>query len=112
MIINEVFRKLFRLPEAHCESCDVLQKQLEVANYEKGQLLGHILDFTKPKTEEKFVTREIDPIRPRAMPFSVRRQMLEAEDRAKADILRKQQQDIENLERETGLTDNKEESNG
>lgn len=107
MIINEFFRKLFKLPEAHCESCDVLQKQLEIANYEKKQLLEHILDFTKPKAEEKTITREIEPIRPKAIPFSVKRQMLEAEDRARAEILKKQQEDIEHLEKELGITEGK-----
>lgn len=103
MIINELFRKIFRLNEPHCASCDVLQKQLEIANYEKKELLGHILAFTTPKAEEKQVTREIEPIRPKAIPFSVKRQMLEAEDRVRAEILRKQRDEIEQLEKEVGI---------
>lgn len=106
MIINEFFRRLLRLPEPHCESCDVLQKQLEISNYEKKQLLEHILDFTKPRAEEIRVTREIEPIKPKAVPFSVRREMLEREDRVKAEILKQKEQEmksIEDLEKEVGI---------
>jgi hypothetical protein len=112
VIINEFFRRLLRLPEAHCESCDVLQKQLEISNYEKKQLLEHILDFTKPRAEEVRITKEIDPIKPKAIPFSVRREMLEKEDRVRAEILKQKEaelQSIEALEREVGIV---EENNG
>lgn len=106
MIINEFFRKILRLDEPHCESCDVLQKQLEIANYEKKQLLEHILDFTKPAVIEPPATRNIEPITPKTVPFSVKRQMLEQEDRVKAEILKQKEQelkDIESLEKEVGL---------
>jgi len=117
MIISELFRKWFKLEKPPCESCEILRTQLNIANFEKKQLLDNILEFTKPRAEEKIIVKEIDP-RPRAVPFSVRRSMLEEEDRAKAEILKRKEpdmipsnhpvdetmrQDIDDLEKELGI---------
>ena len=72
-----------------CDSCETLRVQLERANYDKNELLTRILELTAPKNEvvEK---RELVPItQPRQIPWAVRRQMLEAEDRKKAQLLAK-----------------------
>ena len=72
----------------YCESCEVLKLQLAMANEEKQQLLDRILNpVIKP--ESKLIdTPNLKPLMPTSMSWSARRQMLEAEDRAKARALR------------------------
>ena len=70
-----------------CASCETLQRQLEIKNHECEQLLDKLL-----KEPEAPVTQSAPPIsqvKPRTVPWAVRRQMLEAEDRKKAELLRK-----------------------
>lgn len=70
-----------------CASCETLKLQLEIANYEKQQLLNRLL--APPVTEERPVAPEPTTVlRPRNVPWAVRRQMLEREDRIKAATLR------------------------
>lgn len=70
--------------EKVCQSCETLRQQLEFSNYEKTQLLNKLLKEPEPepKTEAPQVTR------PRSIPWHVRRQLLEQEDRVKAQRLR------------------------
>jgi len=70
--------------EKVCASCETLKQQLEIANYEKQQLLNRILE--KPEAPAPTVAPNITP--PRMIPWNVRRQMLEREDREKARALR------------------------
>lgn len=70
-----------------CQSCEVLKTALDRANYEKEQLLIRLTQ--KPEVVEK------DPpvltqLPPKNIPWRVRQQMLEAEDRAAAAALKKQ----------------------
>lgn len=68
-----------------CASCETLQRQLEIANHEKAQLLARLLEKPEvPTTQEP--PRTVTP--PRTVPWAVRRQMLESEDRKKAELLR------------------------
>lgn len=68
-----------------CESCETLKMALAIANQEKEKLLNRILE--KPTVE---VTQAQPPqiTRPIAVPWKVRQQMLEKEDREKARIMR------------------------
>jgi hypothetical protein len=70
--------------EKVCASCETLKQQLEVANYEKAQLLSKILKEPEPvkETQAPTITR---PVR---LPWPARRQLLETEDREKARLLR------------------------
>jgi hypothetical protein len=77
----------FKERSSKCESCETLKMQLEIANHEKSQLLTRLLE--KPESEVRPVqTEEIKPIMPKTVPWNVRRQMIEAEDREKAKLMR------------------------
>lgn len=108
-MIKKILYKIFRLDDDICQSCETLKSQLEIVNYEKKQMLETILSFTKPIVEEKPAqVREIHPIMPKAVPWSIKRQMLEEEDRKRAQILRQKAEEIkptEQLEKEVGLSD-------
>lgn len=84
-----------------CQSCETLRQQLEIANHEKKQLMDRIL--AKPEPESKPEFREVT--KPRNVPWPVRRQMLEAEDREKARLMREAPQPIstEDLEKELDI---------
>lgn len=71
-----------QLEDKVCQSCETLKMQLEAANYEKTLLIKALTD--KPESETKIDTSELKPIKPRVIPWHVRRQMLEKDDRAKA----------------------------
>lgn len=91
-----------------CQSCETLKMQLSIANIEKQRLLDALLEKGKPEIEQvKVVSPE--NLKNRSLIWNVRRQMLEAEDRAKAEILRKEAEAkketdaISKLEKEVGL---------
>lgn len=95
---------------SYCESCETLKMQLAITNEEKKQLLNRILE--KPEPEAVVDTRDLKPIMPAHMSWSARRQMLEAEDRAKAKVLRdnpalrvadKTASEVTELEKELGV---------
>lgn len=81
-----------------CSSCETLRAQLELANYDKGRLLDRLLE--KPGIEVPSKLAEIT--RPQTVPWNVRRQMLEKEDREKARLMAKAPKPIptEDLEKE------------
>lgn len=89
-----------------CQSCEVLTAQLAIANTEKRQLLEAILEPHK-RTETQ-PAKEIDwkQIRQQQTTWAVRRQMLEAEDRKAAALMKDKanvQQQIADLEKNLGV---------
>jgi hypothetical protein len=103
-----------------CQSCETLKQQLEIANYEKKQLLDRLLFKPSPEAE-RTVAPEPTAVRPRSIPWHVRRQMLETEDREKARALKdaakpdsanqtNQKVDVEELERELNVAEKARES--
>jgi hypothetical protein len=72
-----------------CKSCETLKNQLDIANYEKKQLLESILQSDTHRTASHTQSEASAPqqIKPHSIPWAVRKQMLEAEDRQKARIL-------------------------
>lgn len=118
---------IHRLFNPHCPHCEVeavnetveiLKHQLELANVEKAKLLQTVIDLTHPIVNEvKSDAPEPLPLLPKYMPFSVRRQLLEQEDKVKAQVLaeRKKEEDqlraskqsigesIKDLESELGI---------
>lgn len=104
--------------EVICKSCETYREQLEIANYEKKQLLDRIME--KPITEpERTTAPELTAVRPKTIPWHVRQQMLEREDREKARALRsaaspdsqiKDKTDINELEKELGVAQQERES--
>lgn len=92
-----------------CDSCEVLKLQLSIMNQNNQQLLNRILE--KPVSEPATTQEEFQPINKHEIPFRVRREMLEKEDRARAKSLKLAAQpdsaEIDKLERELGITDAK-----
>lgn len=106
-MIKQLFYKWFNIEDLPCKSCETLQHQLEIANYEKKELLNRILSFTEPKVEEQIVNN-IEPIRPKAVSWKVRQQELEREDRHKAKLLKEKEAEmkaLKDLEKEVGIRD-------
>jgi len=65
-----------------CQSCDVLKVELSAERREKQMLLQHVL---YPKTEESVrVEGNPEPIRPKHVPWRVKQQELEAQDKIQA----------------------------
>jgi hypothetical protein len=76
--------------KAVCRSCENLQIELAKAHELNHELLKNIT--TKPIVEQKIDMSALKPITPsRHLPFNVRRQMMETEDRRRAAILREQE---------------------
>ena len=89
-----------------CKSCETLERQLEIANEDKKKLLEIILERNKVSENDNPPAFNYEQVKPKAIPWSVRRQLLEAEDREKARILNSQnreQQEITKLEKEIGI---------
>lgn len=102
-MVKELLFKWFGLEELPCKSCEVLQRQLEIVNFEKKQLLETILEGNKPKIETVTIAPS-EPIKPRNVSWAVKRQMLEQEDRKRAILEREKQEEIEKLEKEVGIS--------
>jgi len=102
-VIREILFKWFGIEKELCASCETLRLQLEIANYEKRQMLDTILSFTKPPEIRLPETKEIEPVIPKAVPWAVRRQMLEAEDKERARIMKQKQEEIAELEKQVGV---------
>jgi len=90
-----------------CPTCEVYKYQLEQANIQIDKLVGKITEKPAPP-----IINQQPPqlTRPRAMPWAVRRQMLEAEDRKKAESIRNAAKpdasavvDVSDLEKEMDL---------
>lgn len=96
-----------------CSSCEVLKEQLDLVNREKAQLLSKLLT---PETKtEPTVAQPMQSLPKRNhLPFRVKQQMLEAEDRERAKALRNASQpdteSIEDLEKELNIVQNEREN--
>ena len=92
-----------------CKSCETLRTQLEAVNYEKTQLLSKILKEPEPIIEAKEGPKITIP---KSIPWGVRRQLLEKEDREKARLMRDAPKPVstEDLERELNIVQNEREA--
>lgn len=109
-------KNLVVIDEKVCQSCETLKAQLEIANYEKSQLLNKLLKEPEPEPvapQPPMITR------PRQMSWNVRRQLLEQEDRVKAQRLKSvpkpdspevAKESVEDLEKELDLAEQTRES--
>lgn len=96
-----------------CKSCETLKQQLDIANFEKRQLLQSLLESQKPAPAEVKNQVDYEPLKPRSVPWTVRKQLLEAEDRERARLLGqnknrvevKEDKEIEELERQLGIVE-------
>jgi len=100
------------ITESHCENCDTLRIQVEQLRLDNKMLLDRLLE--KPAEREPASPEVFTPIKTSASrhtPWSVRRQMLETEDREKAKLLKNapkpadavSDEDVKELEREVGI---------
>lgn len=108
-MIKELFYKWFGLEEFPCHSCETLQMQLSLKNEENKKLLDTILEMNRPKVEIPVEHKSVIPILPKNIPWSVRQQMIEAEDRKAAQIIQERNrklaeqvvdEEVEKLEKE------------
>lgn len=98
-----------------CKSCETLKTQLEIANYEKKQLLQAVLDNHKPvETQPASRPDSQFNLAAKSIPWAVRKQMMEAEDRKEAELRKKAASqnktatadlELEELERSLGIVE-------
>lgn len=75
------------IEETICKTCETLKEQMSILNHEKEKLLNRLLE--RPEVEpERIEAPEPQAVKPRMVPWNVRRQMLEREDREQAKILK------------------------
>lgn len=86
-----------------CLVCEVLREQLHRSEAERKELLARVLAPSISPVESKTPDEELRPIKPQFTPWRVRQQMLEAEDRKQAQLLRQRTDEIEELEKELGV---------
>lgn len=100
-----------RESRSYCKSCEVLREQLSVVNFEKKQLMDNLLVKPAPVQVEHV---QPEPIAPKMVPWHIKRQMLEEQDRALAATIRRQKEDaakavsnseisVEELEKELAI---------
>jgi hypothetical protein len=97
-MIKEILYKLFNLEPFPCPTCEVLQIQLENAQRQNEKLLERLLAKDSPTgvpAETPVSTEEMAPVGPKFTPWRVRQAHFEQEDRAKAEIQRKNREEIE-----------------
>jgi hypothetical protein len=101
-MIRQLLEKWFGLTPPSCLTCEVLRDQLDKSEVDRRELLTRLLDKDKP---EPLPTPAAEPraITPQFVPWRVKQQMLEAEDRHKAKLMKDKTQEIEELEKELGV---------
>jgi hypothetical protein len=101
-LIKRLLEKWFRLEPIPCPTCEVLREQLAHSEVERRELLHRLM---APPEPPPVVTPEEEPkaIQPQFVPWRVRQQMLEAEDRKSAQLMKDKTKEIEQLEKELGI---------
>ena len=101
---NELMRKWFGLSSPSCSSCEILRDQLDKSEEERKELLHRLLDKDKPEPPQ-VVDPTLKPLQPQFIPWRVRQQMLEQEDRKRAQLMKDRTKEINELEKELGVED-------
>lgn len=96
--------KWFGIEPIPCATCEVLREQLANSERERRELLTKLLDKGNPEPLPS-AQEEYKPVQPQFMPWRVKQQMLEAEDRKKAQLMRDKEKEIAELEKELGVSD-------
>src|SRR5580765_817468 len=102
-MLKQLMYKWFGLEELPCETCEVLREQLSKSERERGELLHRLLEPSKSEPLPSVNVEELKPIQPQYTPWRVRQQMLEAEDRQQAQLMREKAKEIADLEKELGV---------
>lgn len=100
---KELLAKWFGL-DISCSTCEVLKEQLSIERQFNQVLLARVLDGNKPESPPA-VLEEYKPIKPQFVPWRMRQQMLEAEDRKAAELMKKRANEISELEKELGVAE-------
>lgn len=98
-MIKQLMYKWFGIEPIPCATCEVLREQLTNSERERRELLTKLLDKGNPEPLNIEHERPI-PITPQFVPWRVKQQMLEAEDRKKSQLMKEKAQEIEELEKE------------
>src|SRR3954466_13054666 len=94
-IWKQVLFKWFGLEDPPCETCEVLRERLVASERERRELLQRILT-PEPLPTPSVSTEEPIPLTPQFTPWRIRKQLLEAEDRKKAELLRAKAKELAN----------------
>lgn len=106
-MIRQLLEKWFGLTPLSCPTCEVLRDQLDKSEAERRELLHKLLDKDKPEPLVPPGAEDLRPFTPQFIPWRVKQQMLEAEDRKKAELMRNKAKEIEDLETELGIATEK-----
>ncbi len=101
-IIKQLMYKWFGISDMPCETCEILREQLHQSEAERRELLHRLLDKDNPEPSPVEKEEPI-PIQPAYTPWRVRREMLEAEDRKQAQLIKQRSKEISELEKELGV---------
>jgi len=101
-MIKQLLYKWFGLQDEPCETCEILREQLAKSDSERKDLLARLLNppVSEPPQKDE---EEMKPVQPAFVPWRIRQQMMEAEDRKQADLLRNRQREIAQLEKDLGI---------
>jgi len=102
-MIRELFEKWFGLDPRHCETCEILRELLAKSDTERKELLHRLLDKDKAEPLVPPSTEELKSIQPAFIPWRVKQQMLESEDRRPAELMKQKVKEIAELEHELGV---------
>ena len=90
-IFTRIIERVFNLEKEVCQSCERLHLLLEQERVEKNNLLSTIVQMTRPpETKETVAHVTPQPIKPRFVPWNIRKQEMEAMDRKKNQIMNEQ----------------------
>lgn len=92
-----------------CRSCEILERELAIVREENRRLLEKLLEPEPVPIKEESLTQEKFKL-PNVVPWSVKRQLLQQEDRNKARAMKEApkpdmtpSKDVEELEKELGV---------
>lgn len=103
-MISELFRKWFGLTPPSCSTCEVLRDQLEKSETERRELLHKLFESKTEPPSPPVNVEELKPLTPKFVPWRVRQQMLEQEDRQRARLMQDKAKEIDQLEQELGVS--------
>lgn len=63
-----------------CKGCEILQRQLDIVNQEKRELLDTILSLVRPEVIPPTPIKQQKPLQSAAVPWATKRKMLEQAD--------------------------------
>lgn len=93
-MLKELFYKWFGLEPLPCATCEVLKESLAIERQFNKVLFDRLLEKGSAEPLVKEEEKELTPIRPPFVPWRVRQQMLEAEDRKTAQLLAEKKKEM------------------